>query len=174
MLLIAPLYEGVQLVTQPDPQWSDQLNWRIYMPSYHNGTSLTAQFGAPQFGSGPIAYTETVMVNRTGQPIDQVRTIETTATGIVVRANVQAPITRQVGPYPMAGFERLTQTAQPSGVLQVRYDVYWEDQPGGVLHTAHHTDGAWDQAERADANVNSDFRGRPLTVAAGSDTPGQT
>jgi hypothetical protein len=174
MLLISPLYEGVQLATQPDPEWHDQLNWRLYMPAYHNATSLTAQFDAPQFGSGPVAYTETVMVNRTGQPIDQLRTIEATATGIVVRANVQAPITGQVGAYPMAEFGQLTQTAQPSGVLQVRYDVYWENEPGGLLHTAHHTDGAWDQSVRADANVNSNISGRPLTVTAASDTPGQT
>jgi hypothetical protein len=105
-------------------------------------------------------YRETVVINTTGRPLNQLRTLSVTPTGLTVTAQLKAPETITDQDLPLA------HPTDDQQVLAIRYEVWWDDQPGALVFTTHHTGGSW--SPPLPAGQQAGITGRPVAAAGAS------
>lgn len=129
--LAAPIYEMVYPSSWAANRWGgvgDKIFVSDNAGNYHNDVSATMWIHAPALPTGHnpradlISYTEEILLNGTGLPVDQVRTINVVNDGILVNASISAPLTVSVDSMRLATFN---DPATFKSIFQARYSVRW-------------------------------------------------
>lgn len=173
LFMLAPLYEAITVQEIPSLEYSNQCDHQAFVSSSHFGqpperwhsvVSTDVLFEATQLpagAAGTLQYTETIVANSSGLALDQIRTVSVEATGIRVRAQVQARANLLADGVLIASPDGLTQTP-PSGVFIARYEVYWEPQKNAKdTKDSKETTDAKPQKDNKDHKDNKDKKDVP-------------